>query len=186
MLYLTLWDKISHYLAHLEANSHIIFQISQNFQTILQHILWRNKHKSHFIVFITSFLHLSKGFWLFLVSSKLLLVKISQNFVKSPLKHSLISQISVHSLWNVWMRHFYKRNVSTIMYISVSKTFQSGIRTYCSRTVIMTLYSGINETVPMNAIEPQHDKTNKVTMHPAKTQISLGIHPVWSESSLCT
>ena len=32
--------------------------------------------------------------------------------------------------------------------------------------------------------EPQHDKTNKVTVHPAKTQISLGIHPVWSESSL--
>ena len=33
--------------------------------------------------------------------------------------------------------------------------------------------------------EPQHDKTNKVTVHPAKTQISLGIRPVWSESSLC-
>ena len=31
---------------------------------------------------------------------------------------------------------------------------------------------------------PQHDKTNKVTVHPAKTQISLGIRPVWSESSL--
>ena len=29
--------------------------------------------------------------------------------------------------------------------------------------------------------EPRHDKTNT-----AKTQISLGIHPVWSESSLCT
>ena len=28
--------------------------------------------------------------------------------------------------------------------------------------------------------EPQHDKTNKVTVRPAKTQISLGIHPVWS------
>ena len=26
--------------------------------------------------------------------------------------------------------------------------------------------------------EPQHDKTNKVTGHPAKTQISLGIRPV--------
>ena len=26
--------------------------------------------------------------------------------------------------------------------------------------------------------EPRHDKTNKVTMRPAKTQISLGIHPV--------
>ena len=28
-----------------------------------------------------------------------------------------------------------------------------------------------------------HDKTNKETMRPAKTQISLGIRPVWSESS---
>ena len=33
--------------------------------------------------------------------------------------------------------------------------------------------------------EPQHDKTNKVTVRPAKTQISLGIRQVWSESSLC-
>ena len=32
--------------------------------------------------------------------------------------------------------------------------------------------------------EPQHDKTNKMTAHPAKTQISLGFRPVWSESSL--
>ena len=31
---------------------------------------------------------------------------------------------------------------------------------------------------------PQHDKTNKMRVHPAKTQISLGIQPVWSESSL--
>ena len=33
--------------------------------------------------------------------------------------------------------------------------------------------------------EPPHDKTNKMTMRPANTQISLGICPVWSESSLC-
>ena len=32
--------------------------------------------------------------------------------------------------------------------------------------------------------EPQHDKTNKMTMRLAKTQNSLGIRPVWSESSL--
>ena len=32
--------------------------------------------------------------------------------------------------------------------------------------------------------ELQHDKTNKLSVHPAKTQISLGIRPVWSESSL--
>ena len=28
--------------------------------------------------------------------------------------------------------------------------------------------------------EPLHGKTNKLTVRPAKTQISLGIHPVWS------
>ena len=33
--------------------------------------------------------------------------------------------------------------------------------------------------------EPQHDKTNKMSVRPAKTQISLGIRPVWSESLLC-
>ena len=37
-----------------------------------------------------------------------------------------------------------------------------------------------------NAIyEPPRDKTNNVAVRPAKTQISLGIRPVWSESSLC-
>ena len=33
-------------------------------------------------------------------------------------------------------------------------------------------------------IEPRHDKTNKMSVRPAKTQISLGICPVWSEFSL--
>ena len=32
--------------------------------------------------------------------------------------------------------------------------------------------------------KPRHDKTNKMSVHPTKTQISLGIQPVWSESSL--
>ena len=36
-----------------------------------------------------------------------------------------------------------------------------------------------------NQFEPRYDKTNKVTVRPAKTQISLGIRPVWSESFLC-
>ena len=32
---------------------------------------------------------------------------------------------------------------------------------------------------------PRHDKTNKVSVRQAKTHVSLGIRPVWSESSLC-
>ena len=35
-------------------------------------------------------------------------------------------------------------------------------------------------------LEPPHDKTNKVAVCPAKTQINLGICPVWSEWSLAT
>ena len=34
-------------------------------------------------------------------------------------------------------------------------------------------------------IELPRGKTYKMTVRPAKTQISLGIFPVWSDSSLC-
>ena len=34
--------------------------------------------------------------------------------------------------------------------------------------------------VPVGPNEPPRDKTNKVSVRPAKTQISLGIRPVWS------
>ena len=36
-----------------------------------------------------------------------------------------------------------------------------------------------------SSFEPRHDKTNKMSVRPAKTQISLGIRPGSSESSLC-
>ena len=42
-----------------------------------------------------------------------------------------------------------------------------------------------NYTYMLSLYEPPHDKTNKMPVLPAKTQISLGIRPVWSESSLC-
>ena len=37
------------------------------------------------------------------------------------------------------------------------------------------------DNVPYVTNEPPHDRTER----PAKTQISLGIRPVWSKSSLC-
>ena len=40
-------------------------------------------------------------------------------------------------------------------------------------------------TVPL-LFEPRHDKTNKMAVRPAKTQISLDIRPAWSESTLTT
>ena len=36
-----------------------------------------------------------------------------------------------------------------------------------------------------NKFEPPHDKPTKWPVRPAKTQLSLDIRPVWSESSLC-
>ena len=42
----------------------------------------------------------------------------------------------------------------------------------------------ILNNVLVSVNEPPRDKTNNVAVRPAKTQISLGIHPVWSESSL--
>ena len=41
-----------------------------------------------------------------------------------------------------------------------------------------------NETVK-RLNEPLHDKTNKMSVHPVKTRISLGIRQFWSESLLC-
>ena len=37
----------------------------------------------------------------------------------------------------------------------------------------------------VKTFEPRHDKTIQMSVRPPKTQISLGIRPVWSESSLC-
>ena len=49
----------------------------------------------------------------------------------------------------------------------------------------LSIEKGKNSISPLAFTnEPPHDKTNKMTVRPAKTQISLGICPVWSESSL--
>ena len=45
-------------------------------------------------------------------------------------------------------------------------------------------YPLIQAKCHLKIYEPRHDKTNKVSVHTVKTQISLGIRPVWSESSL--
>ena len=56
------------------------------------------------------------------------------------------------------------------------------------RTCIIQFLDNLNcdnVTAQSGQYEPPHDKTNKMTVRPAKTQINLGIRPVWSKSSLC-
>ena len=55
-----------------------------------------------------------------------------------------------------------------------------------NKAKIFTITSIVKITFAFILFEPRHNKTNKMTVRPAKTQISLGICPVWSESSLST
>ena len=55
----------------------------------------------------------------------------------------------------------------------------------CNFYCIVQLYlKGKRYASRLRIIEPPRDKTDKMTVRPAKTQISLGIRPVWSESLL--
>ena len=86
-----------------------------------------------------------------------------------------------------WAAHF------GCIFVSSQGFFHLNLKCFCDETLlefenlyahdasqaIMCTYNNIG-----TQCEPRHDKTSKTSMRPAKTQISLGIHPVWSESSL--
>ena len=72
MPYLTLCDKISKNLAHVEANSHKVFtDLTERLDHLTTQFMTKT-HKSRFVVlnFIITFIHLNKGFWLFWGASK--------------------------------------------------------------------------------------------------------------------
>ena len=52
--------------------------------------------------------------------------------------------------------------------------------------IILRNFCLIGFYMPHKKFEPRHDKTNKMAVCPVKTQISLGICPVWPKSWLCT
>ena len=54
---------------------------------------------------------------------------------------------------------------------------------WLSASLILSLVFSLISRWCLCLIEPRHDKTNKMSVRPAKTQISLDIRPVWS--SLC-
>ena len=66
-----------------------------------------------------------------------------------------------------------------------SVLFKSEICIRCTLNSMQSCYFESSGSISISTYEPRHDKTNKVSVRPAKTQISLGICPVWSESSLC-
>ena len=97
MPYLTLWDKIWQNFALRECTSHKKIQISQNFQIIYKRF-YEEININHTQLWFSQASYMKKDFRLYWGSSKVMFKKISQNFVNSPLKFCLISQILVHNL----------------------------------------------------------------------------------------
>ena len=60
------------------------------------------------------------------------------------------------------------------------------VKPQCSHFRIITAFFGgvQNQNLSVYFENEPHDKTNKMSVRPAKIQISLGIRPVWSESLL--
>ena len=69
---------------------------------------------------------------------------------------------------------------------TVPRQFQYGFHHRKSEDYFLILFlTKAHASLHLIIFEPPHDKTSKMNMRPAKTQISLGIRPVWSESSQC-
>ena len=71
-------------------------------------------------------------------------------------------------------------------YFMCANSQGSGETAWAFPDYLCGMYNNLMSCLICNLTEPQRDKTNKMSVHPAKTQISLDICPVWSESSLCT
>ena len=89
---------ISQNLAHLEGNSHKNFKSHRIFRPFYNRF-YEEININHTLLWFSQASYMkNKDFRLYWGSFKVIFKKISQNFVKSPLKFCLISQILVHSL----------------------------------------------------------------------------------------
>ena len=118
MPYLTLWDKISQNLAHLEGNSHKKLKSHRIFRQFYNRF-YEEININHTLLWFSEVYYMKRktldnigGGGGVGGGSKVMFKKISQNFVKSPLKFCLISQIVVHSLWHVCEHLFSCQNWS--------------------------------------------------------------------------
>ena len=113
MPYLTLWNKISQNLAHLEGNSHKEFKSHRIFRPFYNRF-YEELNINHTLLWFSQASYMKeKKTRLYLGSLEVMFKKISQNFVKSPLKFCVISQILVHSLLHVWTA----RNMINTVYL---------------------------------------------------------------------
>ena len=77
---------------------------------------------------------------------------------------------------------FYQLAIFILIFVIYFTSYPKSSHIFWS-TLVQTMYLD-RYTVCQSRYELRHDKSNKMAVRPAKTQLSLGIHPVWSESSL--
>ena len=115
---------------------------------------------------------------------------VSSSPVSCPEPHQLKGPGSRH----VWCKNILVYDESGKLQFSENITSHALPVMFFQGVCICTFSDGDGKTVPkiysvwgilLTKYEPRHVKTNKVTVRPSKSQISLGICPVWSESSLC-
>ena len=103
----------------------------------------------------------------------------------------LVFYVTAHIQCSPWAGCSFLIWVCTVSsYLYVSKlSFTVGLCFISKPTNTHTLFMKTIALAVLTLVcfkfEPPHDKTNKMTVRPAKTQINLGIRPVWSESLLC-
>ena len=76
-------------------------------------------------------------------------------------------------------------NINVINYFQSTKSTGSTDLSPDLAHLIQVIYQLNHMNISKTIIVLPHDKINKMTVCPVKTQISLGICSVWSESSLC-
>ena len=92
-----------------------------------------------------------------------------------------VNGLTIHVVWS-FGTYTEPQTIQMSYMLHINKSKITNI-SECLKDRTLRKYNIVNSFNVKN--EPPRDKTNKVSVRPAKTRISLGMRPVWSEPSLC-
>ena len=122
-----------------------------------------------------------KGLWSRDLSNLNIPTFDGHTYMENHRSNSISQEMSFHHLWNTEFLFPVKTDVHK------RQTRRMGRILCWIHITVLLIYSHYwSFYSKVHLHEPRHDKTNKVTVRPAKTQISVGIRPVWSDTLLCT
>ena len=101
--------------------------------------------------------------------------------IESPLENGKKSEsrkVHLEVLFPDWVQK--NKNFSSFCVCDVNYFSLASVKYVAFQIYISVQFQPVHSTC-----EPPDDKTNKMTVHPVMTQISLDICQVWSKSSLC-